>query len=641
MRLGVLLLVTGLAGCTVLAATAVAEDSCSSSVGYIQRLGAYLKGGGCPRRQDVPFVTRGTPTPPPVSASKPGRSDNDDRNPFNAGEGQTEQTPRAPLKSNATPNPPAAPTYIEPAPVYLTPSNHTFGSPVPSSAPVAPGGIALSKAAASRMPLNIALDGLYYKNGRLVLAGRDDSEHILDGALLLTALRAACETKDPYFSLDLDDGPAWGEEGELAIKAIWDMIKGEIAWGQPVKANSKTLREHSLSVRNIWVQRDYPQLWNQISFNYPNLQSRLIFRPSWLRETRFGDILYRADVLLKELAAGASILEPGPLRAANIDGYISATGRGIAHRIVAATRGEKTEQEVKSSRLWFDIAPRSTATDRTSAWQAIESSADPQLLATLKKSGLVSGNWPHSPPAAQLVKDGDTLDLTSIYPTMFVRRHDFVAREDLPDDDPILNAFSNDINDKIEHYTNHYKELKELTAIVRAYVASVHITNQNSSICQKLRQFELLDSEKIDPPQPVLHSSELFISVARYASGTGRAVRTYFTSFNLVQGGVTISGKLFHSAARTAELGTPIIRALKAEVAQHPQNVASSWTGQEGRHYIALVLDADNFSNSLVAGQSQLSSDIIVQIGAILFLMILLFGWKYYKMTSWLDAQSR
>ena len=92
---------------------------------------------------------------------------------------------------------PAAPFSWKVPSTTFTPSGSLSAIP-PSSHP-APGGISLSKAAAARMPLNIALDGAYYKDGRLVLSGRSDSEFGFNAALLLTALRAACEPTDPYF----------------------------------------------------------------------------------------------------------------------------------------------------------------------------------------------------------------------------------------------------------------------------------------------------------------------------------------------------------------------------------------------------------------------------------------------------------
>jgi hypothetical protein len=62
-----------------------------------------------------------------------------------------------------------------------------------------------------------------------------------------------------------------------------------------------------------------------------NFRSVLVFHPEWLRETRFGEILYKADVLLKELSSGVSVLTPGPLRAKSIKGYLAADAERLYH----------------------------------------------------------------------------------------------------------------------------------------------------------------------------------------------------------------------------------------------------------------------------------------------------------------------
>lgn len=465
------------------------------------------------------------------------------------------------------------------------------GAPSTPGASSTPGGISLSKAAASRMALNITLEGAYYKDGRLVLSGRETSEQTLDSALLLTALRAACETGDPYFSLDPDSG-AWLEEGEKAFATLWERVKADVGWERRVKADQRTVRSHSLLVRNIWARRDYPQLWSAIASEYPHLRSQLVFRPLWLQQTRFGEILYKADVLLKELASGTSVLEPGPLRAAGVDGYVSQLGRENANSLFASVHGQKIEKKWKASRLWFDIAPRTPTAGGGFDAQTIRSGADRELFATLKEHGLVPGDRPYSPPVLQLVKDGDALDLTKVFPTMFVRRHDFVRGVDLPDDDVVMNAFASDVNDSIEKYVSRYKELQALTEVVRAYVAAVHVANNNESICRRLSGFELLESEKMDRPLPAFHPSELNVMVARYAAGDGRrAVRTMFVSATTVQGGVTIAGKSFYSTGPVVAAATALTRSLKAETAQPAQSTA--WKGAEGRQFIAFALDND------------------------------------------------
>jgi hypothetical protein len=224
---------------------------------------------------------------------------------------------------------PHAPGPLTPPPAPRPPpSLGTLASPGPTTIVMrAPGGISLNRAAAERMPIDVDLDGAWYRDGKLVLSGRKSSGHTLDAALMMTAFRAACESGDPYFSLDPDNGAAWSEEGHKASERLWEAISGEVGWNARVQATRKTIKQRSLQVRSIWARRDYPQLWSKVTSEYPNLRSKLVFRPVWLNETRFGEILYQADVLLKELASGTSVLQPGPLRAAKVGGYVSQPDR--------------------------------------------------------------------------------------------------------------------------------------------------------------------------------------------------------------------------------------------------------------------------------------------------------------------------
>jgi hypothetical protein len=110
---------------------------------------------------------------------------------------------QAPATMGAAPPPPpiSAPPPSWKAPSATSLPSGSLSAISPSSL-ATPGGISLSKAAAARTPLNLDLDGAYYKDGEVVLSGRYDPEHRLDAALLLTAIRLACESDDPYFSLD-------------------------------------------------------------------------------------------------------------------------------------------------------------------------------------------------------------------------------------------------------------------------------------------------------------------------------------------------------------------------------------------------------------------------------------------------------
>ena len=468
---------------------------------------------------------------------------------------------------------------------YSSPSTFPAASN-PIIATAAPGGISLSRAAAAAMPINIAVDGAYYKDGRLVLSGRPGAG--LDAALVLTSLRLACESGDPYFSLDPDNGGAWLEQGERAFQILWQQVKQDIGWQQPVPANRASVGASALDVRTIWARRDYPQIWTKLSQDFPDLKSRLVFQPEWLDQTRFGEILYKADVLLKEISSGVSILEPGALRAEKLVGYAPELMREDAKNLFAAIRNENLDSKWKGSRFWFDIAPRSSNPAVAFDGPTPNSTVEQALFRTVKERGMMPPKRVPSQLEHKLVRDGDALDMSKVFPTMFVRRRDIGKGVDIPDDDPVMNSFSSDVNDDIEGYVAHYHELQALTEVIRAYVLAVHIVSHGFSNCPNLANVPLLDSEKTSQPLPAYQPSELIISVARFAYGNGRAVQTFRASSTLIQGGVTIAGKKFVSDA-VSDITSNITRTIGLEVTQHWHE--ASWAAPESRRYISFSID--------------------------------------------------
>jgi hypothetical protein len=493
------------------------------------------------------------------------------------------------LARTARPTTPHAPPPAAPAAAPRpAPSLGTFAAPGPTTIVMrAPGGISLNRAAAERMAIDLDLDGAWYRDGKLVLSGRKSSAHTLDAALMMTAFRAACESGDPYFSLDPDSGAAWSEEGHKASDELWQAISRDIGWNAPVRATRKAIKERSLDVRSIWARRDYPQLWSKVSSAYPNLRSKLVFRPVWLNETRFGEILYQADVLLKELASGTSVLQGGPLRAAKVGGYVSQANRSNAKNLLASLRGEKIKTQWQGSRFWFDVTPRGA--DRPTASET--PSGDRDVLAALRGRGMIPPERPLVHKVRNLVKDSQALDLTNVYPTMFVRRRDMVKEVDIPDDDPIMNAFSADINDNVEKYVAQYKELQALTEAIRAYVVAIHVIKDNNAVCRRLVGMPLLESEKASRPLPPYHPSELMIAIARYQFGDGRrSVRTQAVRSMSIQGGVSIAGKTFYSTVEVARTPTDVTRLIKivAEADKPPEAKKD-----DDRRYLFLAVDLD------------------------------------------------
>jgi hypothetical protein len=469
-----------------------------------------------------------------------------------------------------------------------------------------PGGISLSEAAAAAMPIDIDLDGVHYRDGKLIISGRKSTTQVLDAALVLTALRASCDAGDPYFSLDPDNGAAWSAEGHRASERLWERVKKDVGWETPLKVDRRSLKSRSLFVRTIWGRRDYPQLWDSIASDYPNLKTRLVFRPAWLQQTRFGEILYKADVLLKEIASGVSVLEPGTLRAAKIGSYVSELARSNAQTLFARLRDQKIETQWKGSRFWFDIAPRPAGMNLAPEGVLIRSALERDLFNTLKEHKLVAIGSSASRPADQVIKDSNTVDLSNVFPTMFVRRHDSSKGVDIPDDDPVMNSLSNDVNNNIESYVSAYRELQALTEVIRAYVAAVHVVKSNNSVCGQLNGLPLLDSEKTMQPLPDYHPSEVMISVQRYTYGTGEAVQTLAAQAIAHNGGVTIAGKQFYEAGKIGPQ-TKIITDLKREVAlvANIETIKPLWEDNSGRQFIVLSLRGDR---ELLTGKPQQSS---------------------------------
>jgi hypothetical protein len=493
--------------------------------------------------------------------------------------------------SSATIGPIAKPVIIAtPAPIgTMAAPSSGFGMAPTAHFASGPGGISLSEAAAERMPIDIDLDGVYYDNGKLVLSGRKGPAQTLDASLVLTAMRAACEPGDPYFSLDPENGAAWLAQGQQVSQRLWDQISGELHWNTPVRATRQTLREHSLWIRTISAGRDYPEVWNRIAADYPDLRSKLVFRPTWLQQTRFGEIMYDADVLLKELASGLPVLSRDSLPAAKVPGYVSQLSGEIDQILFAGIHDQNITPEWQSSRFWFDLAPRTPVFGAT--LDVRNSSADRELLDSLQQHRMIDADTNPTLSPRLVVQDGPSLDLSQIYPTMFVRRHNPATNEDLPVDDPIMNSLANNINDRIEQFVRQYSVLQSLTEAMRVYVAAVHIIKSNDQICQRIRSLPLLDSEKATRVLPSDRPSELLISVARYAYGNGRGVRSLFARSTLVSGGVTIAGKLFYSATTSFGVQTPIIQSLRTAVAMQPQQ--ASWEDSSGRQFISFNVLAE------------------------------------------------
>ncbi|MEY9750159.1 hypothetical protein ABIF65_009533 [Bradyrhizobium japonicum] len=465
------------------------------------------------------------------------------------------------------------------------------GNPSPSQvtgftslAVAKPGGISLSRAAADRMPLEIALDASALSDGKIVLSGRS-SKSQMDAALFLTALRAACDERDPYFSLDPDNGALWSQQGEQASNEFWERIKKDFPFDAPARAKNA---QPGVNIRTVSATQHYSGLWHDISPHYPHFRAKLVFYPEWLRQTRLGEVLYKADVLLKELSSGVSILVPGKLRASAIPGYLSADLEYAAKGLLAGTRDQlAVRAQWRGSRLWFEITPSELPITIITETTARPSLDDPALRSLLQSRGLLRSANQSVQNASFFMRHGSVFDLSQVNPIMFVRVHDHATNKDLSDHDPRLDGLATDVSTRFDQYAQYYDELRLLREVFRAYIAARKITEANDRLCGTLDAMPLLDAEKLAARLPDYHPSELFVTIASYSTESRKRSQAQFVKASSMSGGVSIAGQKFaKTAMRDGE--TTVTRAVEAALAVnlHQPNAIDS-----DRKFISFIVD--------------------------------------------------
>ena len=459
-----------------------------------------------------------------------------------------------------------------------------------------PGGISLTTAAAERLAFNLDIDSVTVRDGQIVLSGASSTLTSIDAGLFLTAMRLACGDADPSFSLDPVDGAAWSEQTQLALKTVWEKLKGDFSFDDNAGPDAGRNRriQNGFDIRTISVKRDHPQLWNELRARYPELRAKLVFRPSWVSQTRLGEVLYRADVLLKELTTGVSIVQPAVhLRAAKIDGYVASDQRGAARSLVIPERFRKAEGW-RGHRLWFDLMPQTGRDSEAGAGienpdTHVDRRTHPDLYAEVARRGFVGTRTPRPIEKTVFYSHGDVTDLSQIYPKMFVRRHDHVTGRDISGHDPDLDLLSGDVNERTNVYAGAYQELRDLTDVFRAYIAALKIARQDGRVCGQVRGTPLSKGELVEAPLPDTHPTELTITVARHVWAVNRGRQMLIRSGNSASGGISLRGKEFYPTA-IVERQTPIIEEVRRELAGGRPS-APTWKSPSGRQYIAFNLD--------------------------------------------------
>lgn len=550
--------------------------------------------GGLQAAATKPFEVQETPRPnlstSPLSsghsASTPSTIPRPDakiaNSPTSANEAIQRPTSSAPVPNNLPISSPKSQSQVAAMSVPARSTITGFAAPTTIHQP---GGVSLSRAASERIPLNIAFDASFFDGQRIVLSGHDNKSGI-DAALFLTAMRAACGDRDPYFSLDPDNGTLWSSQGRAASELFWERIKNGHEAKVPTGKRSRT--DVGVELQTVSAARDYSDIWREISPRFPDFRAKLVFSPDWLRHTRFGEILYKSDVLLKELSSGVPVLAPGKLRASAIEDYLSADVESVAKLLLTPSQ-RAAQPQWSGSRLWFDIAPSSPSGFSMPAPTPSTARADPQLRSILASRGLLRREHTELQTASAVVKHGDVYDLSTVRPRMFVRIHDHSTGKDLSDHDPLLDGLATDVSLRFERYAEAYEELRILRDIFRAYVAAVQIVDKSEVLCEQLVELPLLNAEKVDAPLPEYHHSELFVTIGNYWTLSRTERRSYSARSSSMSGGVSIAGRQFASSS-TREGETDLTRRINDKLRGGSTPYDSDADGN--RRYLTLILDA-------------------------------------------------
>lgn len=378
-----------------------------------------------------------------------------------------------------------------------------FGDPTPT-----PGGILFSRALASELVANLRIQGVTFDTARreIVVAGERTTERI-DPDLLATGLRLGLEPDQPYFSLDPLAPETWAQEWDRLEDHVQARLErapyllqgyqctrgqGPIPWAllaepdgarriarqcpgeampadlAPLRTVVDRLKRDAIRLRAIdgevydFVTLDAldPELRADVGRRF-RIQERLAMEPSWLRATRVGEVLYHADVALKELW----------MPFAQHDGVASRVLRVPDVTPFKVFRDPGTDQplsETQSQRWWFV-------------------------------------------PGAAAAGDDRFLDLSRVEPRLHIavqdRGHDAPGLSISPWDARV----QRDVNHRFPEYAAAIPEWAELAHVFRAYVLALWLKEKAPELSAQLRQ-ELPEPRPPTRPLPQLNSPLIVIA---------------------------------------------------------------------------------------------------------------------------------
>jgi hypothetical protein len=326
-----------------------------------------------------------------------------------------------------------------------------------------PGGIKFSGERADDLALMLDVTAVDFDpvHNRLVLIG-SRSEHPFDLEVFADVLRLAAEKYEPFFSLEPNNAVAWDENGTFVARLLRDRYGSSAEVADRIRAASPppvVLGDAKYYYATL-AQID-PDLDRQDRQSH-DLSVKVIFSPSWLRYSKVGWILYRADLAIKGIASGfvmrGSQVVPSPAWA-------------MADFDPIWLRTHRAGQENGAGRADFELDERSA--------QATDTGVDlsevrPKLYVTGRKSGTDEDTAP---------SDGDR-------------------------------AISLHFTRHWRDYTDQLPELAELEEVYRAYVAAHYLVRNHPGLAEKILQMPVVRTAEL-PPLYIYHPPVLRAAVRR------------------------------------------------------------------------------------------------------------------------------
>jgi hypothetical protein len=297
-----------------------------------------------------------------------------------------------------------------------------------------PGGIKFDQLRADGLSLALQVDAVDYDpvRGQITLIGRKSaysSDQRFDLDVFADILRLAVEKYEPFFSLDPTVIKDWDEEGIRAQELLQQRYGSAMAVAARIRAVNPDYIQHG-ATQYFYATLDAaaPDIAAQVNRGR-DVSVKLIFSPRWLRNSKVGWMLFKADLTIKSIAAGFSMFDKA-------------------------------------------ISP-------SPAWQF--SDFDPIWTQIDQGAGRANFELDES----SVAQTGTRLDLSGIRPKLFVTERTPNTREDLQPskyDRALADHFRLHWND----YVARLPEIANLDMIYRAYVAARYLVRDHPGLAARI-----------------------------------------------------------------------------------------------------------------------------------------------------------